>query len=104
MKVIKLIIVGAMLLFGSIAVQADMQTPEILSSVSKESMHVLSKAESDAVRGEYITCHYYRGVKTGCSIDTKKSHIAQITVSGDNLWIRTAKKLSLGSKEIFVSR
>lgn len=59
MKILKLAFFGAMLSFGVFSAQAEMQTPDILSSVSPESVQVLTKAESAATRGEYLTCHYY---------------------------------------------
>jgi len=50
------LLAAAFLAFGISSVQAiDRGTPDILSSISSNSVHVLTKAESAQVRGEYYT-------------------------------------------------
>lgn len=64
MKTTKLVLVGAMLSIGTFSAQA--QSPDILSSVSPESVDALTKSESSEIRGGY----YYCGVSTNkCAYD-----------------------------------
>ena len=64
---LKLALATAILAVSTSAVQAaDTRTPDILGSVSGESVQALSKADANKVRGEYF--HYYDRI-TGDKIE-----------------------------------
>lgn len=61
--------VAALLLLSSAASYAD--TPDILNSVSQDSVQVMSKEDSEKTRGEYRYCvkrSWNSAVKVGCEI------------------------------------
>jgi hypothetical protein len=96
MKLVKLGFVGSILLLGSLSVQADMQPPEILASVSDGSVHVLSKSESESIRGEYRTCRYYHGIRQGCYWEPSSHSLPSYESAYGNEW-RRALMFHIGS-------
>ena len=69
---LQLALVAAILAVSTSALQAaDTRTPDILGSVSGESVQALSKADASKTRGEYWTCTYVNGGQTGnCMVET----------------------------------
>jgi hypothetical protein len=79
-----------------------MQPPEILASVSDGSVHVLSKSESNSIRGEFRTGRYYHGISQGCyrepSSDSLPSYESAMVTNGvEHLWFMSVAAASLGN-------
>lgn len=64
MKMKTIVLSISLLLVASLAQASDKRTPEILASVSSDSIQNMTKSESADTRGEYLWCGNYGG---GCS-------------------------------------
>jgi len=65
MKMKTIVLSISLLLVASLAQASNNQTPEILSSVSSNSIQDMTESESSEARGEYLWCGFYGG---GCSV------------------------------------
>ena len=59
MNSIKLAIITTLLTISVATAQADTATPNILSSVSENSIQTLNDTESSKIRGEYRICTFF---------------------------------------------
>jgi hypothetical protein len=55
---LKLALVTAFLAVSASSVQADTGTPDILASVSSNSVQAMANNEAGEIRGEYLTCKF----------------------------------------------
>jgi len=98
MNSIKLVIITTLLTLSVATAQADTTTPNILSSVSENSIQTLSNSEAGKVRGEYRECNWF-----GCTVWTSYDHLANYSN-----WFSFRKSLGrlydLKGRKIYASR
>jgi len=99
MNLIKLAIIAILLTLNLATVQADTATPNILSSVSENSMQTLNNSEANKIRGEYYSCD----ITGRCYIQISSKKLRN-TYSENHTYLFSFKQYGFWGKKHYVAR